>query len=112
MKKSNVKICPICFNSFISKYNTICCSKECKQKRLNILKNNWKKKNKENLMDNCKHKKTEIMYGNAFYYGCKGIGGLIICLDCHKLLNYDLDYESCTKDEIEWYEKSKWFKNK
>ena len=62
-------------------------------------------------MSDCKHENTHLGYGFCNSYGCKGIGGYVTCEDCGELLEYDLDYEVCDQNEIDWYENSKWSKD-
>lgn len=55
----------------------------------------------------CKHENTHIGYG--YMPKCVGIGGYTYCDDCNKTIEYNLDYSSCSKEEIKIYEKSEWF---
>lgn len=63
-------------------------------------------------MSECKHENTHLGYGFCNSYGCKGIGAYVTCEDCGELLEYDLDYSSCSKSEIDWYESSEWYKKR
>lgn len=59
-------------------------------------------------LEPCEHSNKQVSYGYCNSHGCKGIGGYEFCPDCGELLSYQLDYSECSKEEIEWYEKSKW----
>ena len=65
-------------------------------------------------MSECKHENTHLGYGYApsHKHKCMGIGGYVTCEDCGELLEYDLDYEVCDQNEIDWYENSKWNKKR
>ena len=60
------------------------------------------------MSEECKHENTEKCYGYA--HGQPGIGGYLLCNECGELIDYCLDYEAATSDEINWFEKSNWSK--
>ena len=57
----------------------------------------------------CKHELNDIQedtgYGFRAAWGCKGIGIYAQCPHC-KACQYHLDNESCSEEEIEWYNES------